>query len=216
MSAPEHNVWKSVTSQNPDHAIRYAERWRNLESAGHDIHGEARLVDALAERGSRILDAGCGSGRLGGYLARRGHQVIGIDLDPYLISVAQEDHPTAQWVVGDLATFQLQTDTGLAKFDHIVSAGNVMTFLAGHERLPSLQRLHEHLADDGRITIGFGAGRGYDFAEFEADALDAGLVIDAKFSSWQLAPANENFLVAFLSKASKHTPVNLGVQVNIG
>ncbi len=202
MSAPETNVWKTVTANNPDHAVRYAQRWRNLEQAGHDIHGEARLIDALTERGSRILDAGCGTGRLGGYLARRGHQVIGIDLDPYLISVAQADHPTAQWVQGDLATFQLQTDTGLAQFDHIVSAGNVMTFLAGSERVPSLTRLREHLAPEGRMTIGFGAGRGYEFDEFEADANEAGLKVEGRFSTWQLAPAAPDFLVAFLSRAS--------------
>lgn len=203
MSAPEVNVWKTVTRQNPNHAVNYAQRWRTLEQAGHDIHGEARLIDALVERGSRILDAGCGSGRLGGYLARRGHQVIGLDLDPYLISVAQEDHPSAQWVTGDLATFQLQTDSGLAQFDHIVSAGNVMTFLAGSERVPSLTRMREHLAPGGRMTIGFGAGRGYEIDDFEADAQEAGLKLDARFGTWQLAPASDEFFVVFLSHAQR-------------
>lgn len=206
MSAPQENVWTSVTSRNPDHAVNYAERWRNMERMGHDIHGEARLIDAMAERGARILDAGCGSGRLGGYLARRGHSVIGIDLDPYLIEVAKEDHPLAQWVQGDLATFQLQGPDGLATFDHIVSAGNVMTFLAGHERLPALTRIREHLAFEGRFTVGFGAGRNYDFDEFEADANEAGLVIDARYSSWQLDPPAGGFLVAILSRAERRNP----------
>ncbi|MBM9433190.1 class I SAM-dependent methyltransferase [Flaviflexus equikiangi] len=201
MSAPETNVWTAVTTQNPDHSANYAQRWRTFEKAGKDIYGEARLVDALVERGSRILDAGCGSGRVGGYLSRRGHTVVGVDLDPYLIEVAAADHPMAQWVQGDLATFQLQTEAGLAQFDHIVSAGNVMTFLAGYERVPALRQMKAHLAADGRMTIGFGAGRNYDFAEFEADALDAGLVLEARYSTWQLHPANDSFLVAMLTHA---------------
>jgi len=172
---------------------------------GHDIHGEARLIDAMAERGSRILDAGCGSGRLGGYLARRGHTVVGIDLDPHLISVAQDDHPLAQWIQGDLATFQLMGPDGLLEFDQIVVAGNVMTFLAGHERVPALRQMKAHLAPSGRITVGFGAGRNYEFSDFARDVADAGLTIEAEFSSWQLARPDETFLVAFLTHSTPGT-----------
>lgn len=199
MSAPETNVWTAVTTANPEHSANYAERWRNLERMGHDIHGEARLIDAMSQRGARILDAGCGTGRLGGYLARRGHHVVGVDLDPHLIDVARADHPLGEWHTGDLATFELRGPDGLAAFDHIVSAGNVMTFLAGSERVPALRQMKAHLAPAGRITIGFGAGRNYDFSEFEADLAEADLKIQSRFSSWQLDPPNDEFLVAIIS-----------------
>lgn len=212
MSAPDENIWTAVTTRNPDHAANYAQRWRNLERMGHDIHGEARLIDAMAERGSRILDAGCGSGRLGGYLARCGHSVTGIDLDPHLIQVAREDHPRATWIQGDLATFQLQGPDGRVLFDQIVAAGNVMTFLAGNERLPALQRMKEHLAPNGRITIGFGAGRNYGFADFDNDLGKAGLVVESRFSSWQLAPRNDSFLVAFITHADR-APAPSGIRL---
>ena len=105
---PAENVWVAAVRRNPDHARGYAERWRRIEAAGEDIYGEARLIDAMAPRGARVLDAGCGSGRLGGYLALAGHHVTGVDLDPHLIEVAQEDHPQAQWYVGDLAQLDLR------------------------------------------------------------------------------------------------------------
>src|SRR5690625_287093 len=105
---PAENVWVAAVRRNPDHARGYAERWRRIEASGEDIYGEARLIDAMAPRGARILDAGCGSGRLGGYLARAGHHVTGVDLDPHLIEVAQEDHPEAQWYGGDLAPLGLR------------------------------------------------------------------------------------------------------------
>ncbi|WP_182354554.1 class I SAM-dependent DNA methyltransferase [Flaviflexus huanghaiensis] len=195
MSTPETNVWAAVTARNPEHSANYAERWRNLERMGRDIHGEARLVDAMVDRGAAILDAGCGTGRVGGNLAGRGHRVVGVDLDPYLIEVARADHPLAEWHVGNLADFTLASQT----FDHIVSAGNVMTFLAGNERIPALRRLGDHLAPGGRMTIGFGSGRGYEFDDFEDDLSGAGLAMQSRYSSWQLDPPNDNFLIAVIT-----------------
>ena len=54
---------------NPNHSEMYAQRWRNFVAEGKDIDGEARLIDAMSSRAARILDAGCGTGRVGGYLA---------------------------------------------------------------------------------------------------------------------------------------------------
>ena len=49
----------------------YDARWRSMEAAGHNIHGEADLVEALLadSGGSSVLDAGCGTGRVGIELA---------------------------------------------------------------------------------------------------------------------------------------------------
>jgi len=201
MIAPQENVWVAAVRANPEHARNYAQRWRNLVEEGRDIFGEARMIDALADRGSRILDAGCGTGRIGGWLAEHGHHVVGVDLDEYLISVAREDYPEAEWAVGNLATLQLRDEAGAPRqFDLIVSAGNVVTFLAEDERLPALRRLADHLAPEGRLVIGFGAGRGYEFDVFEADAAQSGLQLEQRFSTWQLHAASADFLVAVLSR----------------
>lgn len=201
MTAPQENVWVAAVRANPEHARNYAQRWRNLVEEGRDIFGEARMIDALADRGSRILDAGCGTGRIGGWLAEHGHHVVGVDLDEYLISVAREDYPEAEWTVGNLATLQLRDEAGAPRqFDLIVSAGNVVTFLAEDERLPALRRLADHLAPEGRLVIGFGAGRGYEFDVFEADAAQSGLQLEQRFSTWQLHAASADFLVAVLSR----------------
>ncbi|MFD2758220.1 class I SAM-dependent methyltransferase [Gulosibacter faecalis] len=201
MPAPQENVWLAAVRANPDHAQNYAKRWRTFVELGRDIYGEARLIDAMAERGSRILDAGCGTGRIGGWLAERGHEVTGVDLDEYLISVAREDYPQARWEVGNLASFSIDDEYGdLQEFDLIVSAGNVMTFLAESERLPALERLRGHLAPNGRLVVGFGAGRGYEFVDFAADAFTAGLVLEQHYSTWQLHAPAEDFLVAVLTR----------------
>ena len=197
----DRNEWERLLAQNPGHSQWYVQRFRALAAAGEDIVGEARLIDAMAPRGARLLDAGCGPGRLGGYLHAMGHQVVGVDFDPALIAAAEQDHPGPTWLVRDLATLDLRGE-GCDAFDLIVCAGNVMAFLAPSTRREVLRRLRGHLAEHGRAVIGFGAGRGYDFAEFHDFARAVELTPDVLLSTWDLRPfANDSdFLVAVLRR----------------
>ncbi|MGY5190259.1 UNVERIFIED_CONTAM: class I SAM-dependent methyltransferase, partial [Bacillus amyloliquefaciens DSM 7 = ATCC 23350] len=86
--------------------------------------------------------------------------------------------PGPRWLVGDLAELDLPARGITEPFDVIVSAGNVMTFLAPSTRGQVLARLRAHLKGDGRAVIGFGAGRAYAFADFFEDAANAGLAQD--------------------------------------
>ena len=197
----EPSEWVRITRENPDHSGWYVERFRSMAAAGDDLAGEARFVDALVPRGARILDAGCGPGRVGAHLAACGHDVVGVDVDPVLIAAAQEDHPGPRWLVGDLALLDLPAlgiDEG---FDAIVCAGNVLTFLAPSTRCRVLERLRAHLLPGGRVAAGFGAGRGYEFTTFLGDVERAGMAVDLQLESWDLRPFTEasEFLVAVLS-----------------
>jgi SAM-dependent methyltransferase len=193
----EQSAWARMSTEDPGHSAAYVERFRRLAAQGVDLAGEARLVDAMLPRGSRVLDAGCGPGRVGGWLAGAGHTVVGVDGDPVLIAAAEADHPGPRWVVGDLAELDLGQE-----FDAVVCAGNVMTFLAPSTRGEVLHRLRGHLAPGGRAAIGFGAGRGYPFEEFLDDARGAGLEVDVLLSTWDLRPytPDADFLVAVLSR----------------
>ncbi|MEO6122627.1 MAG: class I SAM-dependent methyltransferase [Ilumatobacteraceae bacterium] len=188
---------------NPGHSAWYIERFRSMAADGQDLDGEARFVDAMVPRGTRILDAGCGPGRVGGRLADLGHHVVGVDIDPELIAAAQADHPGATWLARDLSGLELGADGVSDPFDVIVSAGNVMTFLDPATRRDVLHRLAAHLAPNGRLVVGFGANRGYDFDDFFADADSSGLHDGLRLSSWDLRPfdAASTFLVAVMSAA---------------
>lgn len=200
---PEPSRWAQIIAQDPAHSQRYIQRFRMMEAEGQDLYGEARTVDAMCARGSRILDAGCGPGRLDGFLHQLGHTVVGIDVDPALIAAAEQDHPGPTYVVGDLAEMDLPASGIVGPFDVIVCAGNVMGFLAESTRVDVLRRFRQHLASDGRAIIGFGAGRGYEFGEFMSDAATAGLNAYSAFSSWDLRPFTEesSFLVAVFTPA---------------
>lgn len=195
--AGQGNLWTEALTRNPEHSKNYAERWRRIADSGQDIYGEARLIDAMAERGARILDAGCGTGRIGGWLAERGHTVVGVDLDPYLIEVAQADYPDATWHAMDLGEMDLRQPYGdRIRFDLTVMAGNVMAFVAADERRLVLERIADHMYPDSRFVCGFGAGRGYSFEEFFADAEAAGLTLDLRLGAWDVKPASDDFVVA--------------------
>jgi SAM-dependent methyltransferase len=196
----EQSIWMQKVTADPGHSTWYIERFRSMARAGDDLAGEARLVDAMVPRHARILDAGCGPGRVGGLLADAGHDVVGVDVDPVLIEAAEQDHPGPLWMVGDLAELDLPARGITAPFDAIVCAGNVMTFLAPTTRGAVLKRLRAHLAPGGRVAIGFGTGRGYDYTDFLDDATAAALEPDLLLSTWDLRPFTDDssFLVALL------------------
>ena len=195
--------WEDKANADPDHSHWYVARFRRMVADGADLAGEARLIDAMVPRGSRVLDAGCGPGRVGAELAARGHSVVGVDVDPVLIEAAQADHPRSDWLVGDLAELDLPARGVSEPFDIAVVAGNVMTFLAAGSEVEVLRRLGAHLRTDGRVVVGFGSGRGYAFEAFFADVERAGLAVHGVYSTWDLRPFTDasTFLVAALGRS---------------
>ncbi len=198
----ERSEWTRIIEEDPEHSQRYIQRFRDMDAEGVDLGGEARLIDAMVGRNARILDAGCGPGRVGAILFGSGHRVVGVDGDPALIAAAEEDHPGPTWLVGDLAELDLPAQGVDEPFDAIVCAGNVMAFLAASTRQLVLERLCAHLAADGRLVTGFGTGRDYEFDDFFADAAAAGLGVDLCSSTWDLRRFAEDsdFLVAVLTR----------------
>ncbi len=172
------------THTDPGHSQWYVERFRTLAREGTDLEGEARLVDAMAERGSRVLDAGCGTGRLSGALHRRGHVVVGVDADPELVAAAEADHPGPTYVVADLSRLELDE----APFDLVVCAGNVMVFLAPDSERGVLERLRRHTRPGGRIVVGFRREAHYPYSRFNVDLRNAGLSLEHRFGTWGLDP----------------------------
>jgi 2-polyprenyl-3-methyl-5-hydroxy-6-metoxy-1,4-benzoquinol methylase len=192
--------WEQIGLQNPDRSQWYVERFRGMAAEGADLAGEARTIDAMVPRGARVLDAGCGPGRVGGELARRGHTVVGVDVDPVLIEAARTDHPEGSWHVGDLAELDLPAAGVAEPFDVAVMAGNVLTFVAPGTEAEVLRRIRAHLAPGGRLVVGFGAGRGYTPEALDLDAREAGFRVEHRFATWDLRPWEpaSDFLVAVL------------------
>lgn len=195
-----------ITDTEPGHSQWYVERFRAMAAEGADLAGEARFMDALVAPGSRVLDAGCGPGRLGAELHRRGHHVVGVDMDPELIAAAVVDHPGPAWLQNDLAELDLPARGIAEPFDAAVLAGNVMPFLAAGSEAEVLRRVGRHVRADGAVAVGFGLGRGYTREAFDADVAASGLVVEQRFGTWDLRPYTEasDFMVTVLRTPAPH------------
>jgi magnesium-protoporphyrin O-methyltransferase len=80
--------------------------------------------------GRRILDAGCGTGAFSVEMARRGADVVAIDLSPTLVGLARERSPrdlgrgSIMFTTGDML------DAGLGRFDHVVAMDSLIHYPA--------------------------------------------------------------------------------------
>ena len=175
-----------VTDTKPGHSEWYVERFRRMAAEGADLGGEARLVDAMLPPRSRVLDAGCGPGRVGAVLHERGHTVVGVDADPVLIEAAGADHPGPRWLVGDLAELDLTAAGEVEPFDGAVLAGNVMVFLASGTEAVVLRRVAAHVRPDGFVVTGFHTHRELSLDAFDRAVEEAGLRLEHRFATWDL------------------------------
>jgi SAM-dependent methyltransferase len=162
----------------------YDRRFEDLAATGKDMHGEAALVDSYGP--GSVLDAGCGTGRVAIELSRRGHLVVGVDVDPGMLQAARDKAPGLAWVQGDL------TDPGLdlgRTFDVVVMAGNVLIFVPAGTEDRVIGNAARWLAPNGRLVTGFSLRPG-GFGPREHDALAArfGLVLEDRWSTWDRRP----------------------------
>jgi SAM-dependent methyltransferase len=159
---------------------QYDRRFEELAASGMDMHGEADLVESY--RPGRVLDAGCGTGRVAIELSRRGHDVVGVDQDPAMLEVARQKAPHLMWVQADLAGPDV--DVG-APFDVALLAGNVLIFVDPGTEAAVIATMARHLVPGGVVIAGYSLRPGgFGVAEHEEAAEQAGLRLVDRWSTW--------------------------------
>jgi SAM-dependent methyltransferase len=161
----------------------YQARFDALAASGQDVHGEAAFTRALVPVPASVLDAGCGTGRVAIELARLGHIVIGVDLDPSMLAAARRAAPGIEWIEHDLATLDLGRT-----FDAVIMAGNVPLFTAPGTHAAVVAGCARHVDDDGALVAGFQLGRGYTLAEYDEHCAAAGLDLAERYATWDRDP----------------------------
>jgi SAM-dependent methyltransferase len=171
----ERNPWLAARSvSGRDYDATYDRR----AAAGENVHGEASFIQSLGR--SSVLDAGCGTGRVARELARRGLDVVGVDIDPAMLITAREKAPQLDWRLGDIATIDLGRT-----FDCIAMAGNVMIFVTSGTEGAVLTNLARHLVPGGLLVSGFQlTGGGLSLSTYDGLATDAGLELTERWSTW--------------------------------
>jgi len=167
---------------NPDLTTdEYDARWQQLAAQGQNIHGEADFLGRYSPRS--VLDGGCGTGRVGIELARRGVDVVGVDVDATMLAAARAKAPEVPFLEADLAELALGRT-----FDLVALPGNVMLFVEAVDRGRVLRRCAEHLELGGLLVAGFQLGRGVTLADHDAFATGAGFTLVERYATWDGEP----------------------------
>ncbi len=160
----------------------YDARWARMAASGENPHGEADLVWAF--RPSSVLDGGCGTGRVGIELARRGLAVVGVDADPDMIAAARSKAPELRWLAADLADLDHPE-----RFDVVVLAGNVVPYVTAERRPAAIAACARHLAPGGRLIAGFQLQEGWPtIGDYDAWCAAAGLGPQDRWATWGRDP----------------------------
>lgn len=140
----------------------------------------------------RLLELGCGSGRLGAALAAEGYEVTGIDLSPAMLQLAaarpQHGGPRVRYLCMDMTRLAFRT-----RFDAVVVPYHTLNLLAGPSQAEAcLTGIRRHLAPDGRLLAQLhlpagdltkpGAGKQFQFRIFDLE--DGTRIIKETLRGW--------------------------------
>jgi SAM-dependent methyltransferase len=169
----------------------YDERWQRMADAGRNPHGEADLIASFGPES--VLDGGCGTGRVGIELARRGVAVLGVDVDEDMIVAARAKSPDLEWMVSDLAELSRPE-----RFDVVVLAGNVVPYVPDGRRADAVQACARHLRPGGRLVAGFQLQEGWpSLADYDGWCAGGDVELEDRFATWDREPyAGGNYAVS--------------------
>ena len=123
--------------------------WHDVECGSYSA--DLALWETLAaETEGAVLDLGCGTGRVALHLARRGHEVLGLDIDPALIAALRRRGAELplRTVLADARDFELEERVGLA----LAPMQTLQLLDDSEQRVACLRRVSDHLRPGGRFA----------------------------------------------------------------
>ncbi|MBI4600309.1 class I SAM-dependent methyltransferase [Candidatus Uhrbacteria bacterium] len=133
---------KQILQLTQDGYVRIA---RYFDKTRNTVWEDFSIFRPSVKEGARVLDVGCGNGRLYAALKDKHITYVGVDQNPYLIEQAQERYPDARFFVGNILSLQSLPEVSGERFDIVFSVAVVC-------HLPSVQ-LRRHLIASARSLL---------------------------------------------------------------
>jgi len=105
----------------------------------------------LVEKGDKVLDLGCGNGRVLKVLKSRRKDYLGIDFSENLISIARKKYPQANFKTADIS--KSETFNNLGKFDVCFCVAVLHHFPTRKSQLKLLSNVYKVLKKDGILVL---------------------------------------------------------------
>lgn len=108
------------------------------------------LLNYREPLGGRVLEVGCGAGRVTGYLVALGGDVHGIDVSDKMVDYCRTRYPAGVFAQGDMRDLSGFEPGSL---DVVVAAYAVLDVVNDAERQQALTEIHRVLAPDGLLMM---------------------------------------------------------------
>jgi SAM-dependent methyltransferase len=105
----------------------------------------------VKDKNGRILEAGCGAGRILRYYHDRGYDILGMDFIEVAIQKLKENDPTLKAEVADITNLRYESES----FDYVLAFGLYHNLEHGLER--SIEETFRVLRKGGRVCASFRA-----------------------------------------------------------
>ncbi len=124
-----------------------------LNQSEETTEKQARLIERFAEKGSKILDAGCGIGRHSVKLGEKGYSVVGIDFSPLYVEYAKKEAQRKKLNNVSFRVEDVRKISYVNEFDLIINMWSSFGYFDDETNLEVLKRFYRALKNKGKIII---------------------------------------------------------------
>lgn len=120
-----------------------------FDSTRESVWKELRILFEKTPLRAKILDLGCGNGRLTALFEQKNCTITGVDPSEALLQIAQKKHPKATFRKGNFLNIPAPNN----RFDEVWCVASFHHLPTQHSRLKALQEIHRVLRQKGECIL---------------------------------------------------------------